>query len=211
MGETPDQLKARIQSTRADMTATVDAMAYRANPRNAARRQAGRLGQRIGAVRDAVMGRVEDLTSSASDTASGAVSTVGGAMSGASDQLRHGPGAVPRQAQGNPVAAGMIAFGAGLLAASIIPSSEAERRAAASVGGQAEPLVEQARQAAQDMGDHLKSSAQEAVEQVKGTASDATQEVRDQASEAAGRVTDTTKSAAQDVGATAQEQRQSRF
>ena len=199
MGETPDQLRAEIAGTRADMTATVDAIADRTNPRNAARRQVGRLGQRVGAVKETIMGSVDDMTTHASGAA-------GSVHDSALDTLHGGPDAVRRQASGNPMAAGLIAFGAGLLLASVIPSSEAERRTAANVADQASPVLDQAKLAASDVADQLKSSAQDAAGQLKDSATEAAGHVRQQAGDAASQVGDTTKSAAQDVGGTARAQ-----
>ena len=210
MGETPDQLRAEIAGTRADMTATVDAIADRTNPRNAARRQVGRLGQRVGAVRETIMGSVDDMTSSASGTAGSVQGSVQGAagslVDSASGMVHDGPDAVRRQTKGNPMAAGLIAFGAGLLVASVIPSTEAERRTAAGVADQASPVVDQAKQTASEMADQLKSSAQDAAGQLKESASGAADQVRQQAGDAASQVGGTTKSAAQDVGGTARAQ-----
>lgn len=194
MGETPEELRAEIAGTRADMTATVDAIADRANPRAAARRQAGRIGQRVGSVREAVMGRVDDVTSAAPDAGSLA------------DGLRSGPQAVRGQTRGNPLAAGLVAFGGGLLVAALIPSTEAEQRTASQLAEQAAPVLDQARHAATEVTGQLKSSAQDAASDLKDSAADAAGQVREQAAGAAGQVGDTARGAAHEVGGTARDQ-----
>jgi uncharacterized protein YeaO (DUF488 family) len=95
------------------------------------------------------------------------------------EQVREAPAAVSRQAQGNPIAAGLIAFGAGMLVASLLPATELEKRAGEQVREHAsdladqvrEPLQESAQQLREDLGDH----AREAVASVKDTAKDAAQ------------------------------------
>jgi gas vesicle protein len=86
------------------------------------------------------------------------------------------------QAQGNPLAAGLIALGAGWLLGSLMPASSKERQAAAAVKEQAQPLVSQAqdvaKEAAQEAAQNLKEPAQQAAESVKGTAQDAAQTVK---------------------------------
>ena len=71
MGQTPEELRAGITGTRADMTATLDAITDRASPRQAARRKAGQLSQRVSGVRNAVMGQVDDVTRRGSDAGAG--------------------------------------------------------------------------------------------------------------------------------------------
>ena len=56
---------------------------------------------------------------------------------------------VVAKAEGNPIAVGLIAFGAGLLAASLIPASEREKDMAEGVKEQAQPLVDNLTDAAQ--------------------------------------------------------------
>ena len=48
------------------------------------------------------------------------------------------------KAEGNPLAAGLIAFGAGLLISGLIPSSQKEQQAVSTLQEKAEPLKEQA-------------------------------------------------------------------
>jgi gas vesicle protein len=92
--------------------------------------------------------------------------------------------------QGNPLAAGLIAFGAGLLASSLIPPSEKEREAAESLKSAAEPVKTQLTDAAKDVAQGLKEPAQEAMENVKATATDAAQTVKEEGQAAASEVKD---------------------
>ena len=84
---------------------------------------------------------------------------------------------IVRQTQGNPLAAGLIAFGVGWLVSSLLPASEKEKQLAqqaeTAVREHKDTLLEPAKQAAQEIGEQLKPAAQEAVESVKATAQDA--------------------------------------
>ena len=78
------------------------------------------------------------------------------------------------------LAAGLIAFGAGLVIAALIPATEAEQRASQRVVDAAQPLVDEAKSVGQDVGSNLKESAADAAQQVKDTAQDSVQRVQDE-------------------------------
>ena len=96
---------------------------------------------------------------------------------------------IVRQTQGNPLAAGLIAFGVGWLVSSLLPASEKEKQLAqqaeTAVKENKDALLEPAKQAAQEIGDQLKPAAQQAVESVKATAQDAATTVKDEGQSAA--------------------------
>ncbi len=102
------------------------------------------------------------------------------------------PDAVRQRTEGNPLAAGLIAFGAGWLISSLLPASPAEQRAASTVKDAASeygpPVARQAGQAVQGAKEQLGESARQAAESVRETASDAVSAVQDQAQSAAGDV-----------------------
>ena len=109
---------------------------------------------------------------------------------------------VVRQTQGNPLAAGIIAFGVGWLVSSLLPASEKEtqlaQQAETAVRDNKDALLAPAKQAAQEIGDQLKPAAQDAVESVKSTAQDAAATVKSEG-----------QSAAQDVQGQAQQSKES--
>ena len=86
------------------------------------------------------------------------------------------------RAQGNPLAAGLVAFGAGMLLSALLPASDRETK----VAGQAvqaakehgQPVVEEARSVGQQLGAELKESAVESVQQVRDTATESVETVR---------------------------------
>ncbi|MDE3722219.1 DUF3618 domain-containing protein [Nocardiopsis sp. N85] len=176
MGETSDRIRQDIERTRAELTADTDRLVDRVDPRRAVERRTERVRRGARGLRDRIMG---------------AAPSSQGAMSG----IRHGTGqmgeaarSAPRQAmeqtRGNPLAAGLIAFGAGLLAASVLSESEAERKAAHKAKDQASDLIEPARRAVTEsverVRDQATESAREAGEHLKESATDAAHSTQEQ-------------------------------
>lgn len=146
---------------------------------------------------------VSDAKESVTDAASSAVGTVQGAASSVGDAATSTVGTVREQTEGNPLAAGLVAFGVGWLVSSLLPASEAEQRAARRAVEQAkeqgQPVLDEARHVAQDVGQHMQEQATQAAQQVKERAQDATATVKDEAQGATQDVRDTAAGAAQDV------------
>ncbi len=188
----PDRLRAEIEATRSDLSANVNALVDTARPGNVARRQVDKVGDRVGRLKDSVMGTSGDVTSSAGDSVSGAAHSV-------KDAATSAPSVATSRTRGNPLAAGLIAFGAGWLVGSLLPATGAERQAADAVKEKAQPLVEQATDAAKSVASDLKEPATEAVESVKGAATDAAGTVKEEATSTASDVAATGKDAAGEV------------
>jgi uncharacterized protein YjbJ (UPF0337 family) len=162
--KTPDEIRAEIDATRGDLGYNVDALADKVNPTQIAHRQADKVKNRFTGIKESVMG---SHNPSAADSAKDA-----------------GQQAVEK-AKGNPLAVGLLAFGAGWLVSSLIPASEKEQDLAGQVKEQAAPLVDHAKSAAQDVAQNLKGPAQDAVASLKDTAQDAVGTVKDEAQGAA--------------------------
>ena len=177
MTNSPDEIRADIEQTRTNLSNDVDALTDEANPKNMAKRQASKAKGAAVGLKDKVMGSASDV----GDSASGAAESIGDAVSGAPDKVRD-------KAEGHPLAAGLIAFGAGLLVASMFPASQREERAAAAVKDNLEPVKQQATEIARESAEHLKEPAQEAAAKVRDTAEEAAQTVKDEGSTAAGDV-----------------------
>lgn len=109
MSNDPDQIRAQIEATRSDLSSNVNALTESVKPGNVARRQVGKVGDTFSSLKEQVMG---------SDNASGSATD-------AKPQLRtpSGTSAAAQKTRGNPLAAGVIAFGAGLLLGSLLPTS----------------------------------------------------------------------------------------
>lgn len=194
----PQQLRQEIEQTRANLSQNVNALGEAVAPSSIARRQVDKAKGAAVGVKDKVMGSAEGAASAVHDSAAGLGTGLG-------SSLGDGVGSAGRttrsRAQGNPLAAGMIALGAGWLAGSLLPATAGERQAAGKVREQAQPLVSQAQEAAQgvaqQVSQELKEPAREAAQSVKATTQDAVETVK-----ADGR------SAVEDVRASAEDSRQ---
>ncbi len=193
----PEVIRAQIEQTRESLSDDVNALADEVNPKNIVHRQTSKVTGALGSVKDRVMGSASDAQSAAGDTLHAAGDTMHSVGSSVGSTVTGTPTQVARRTQGNPLAAGLIAFGAGLLVASLMPVSEKERRLADQVKDKAQPLVEEAKEVAQDAAEHLKPAAQDAAQSVKQAAQDAASTVKEEG-----------QSAAVDVRNDAQEARQ---
>jgi hypothetical protein len=219
----PDEIRADIERTRATLSDDVDDLAESVKPKSVARRQVDKVKDAVGGVKDRVMGSDEDDYSSSTvggkasaakdavadkayatkdavaDKAYAAKDTVSEKASEASEAVREAPATVKRKTQGNPLAAGVIAFGLGMLVSSLIPSSEKERQAVSQLQENLEPVKQKATEVARDMGESLKPAAQEAAESVKGTAQEGVESVKQEGQSAAQDVKDQTKGSKETV------------
>ncbi|UNX54762.1 DUF3618 domain-containing protein [Georgenia sp. TF02-10] len=200
----PDQIRADIARTRGELSDDVDALTDKVSPGRIAERQTEKVKGAVSGVKDKVFGAADDARERASDMG-GTVRDTAGSVA---DTARSAPQRAKEQAQGNPLAAGLVAFGLGLLAASLIPASRKEQdlvrqakdsdalqqvtEGAKAVGKEmADDLREPAQQAAQE----VKETAQAGAENVKDTAKAGAEEVRGQAQQARSDVTDQAKDA----------------
>ena len=184
MAEVSQELRQDIERIRDDLDTTLDALGERVSPRRIARRRTAAVRTRVTRVRGAVMGSAPQSGSAAAgrarDVAGSAKEGAQQVAGRAAEQVREAPEAIQQQTQGNPLAAGLVAFGAGLLLATAFPPTEAEQRAAGALQERVEPI-----KAGREMKDHLQESARESAQQVKETATDAAQEVKQQAQSSA--------------------------
>ena len=187
MSENPDVIRADIEATRARLGTNVDAVADKVTPSHIVQRQTDRVKENV---KDAVFGVKEKVMGAADHTAGNvhsATGTAGAHLGDAGAAIGDAPAQVKTRTQGNPLAAGLIAFGAGLLVSSLIPASQKEREAADALKTASEPLTTELTEAAKHVAEGLKEPAQAAMENVKATAADATEHVK---AEGQGAVTD---------------------
>lgn len=181
MGATPDQIRREIDHTRADLVDDANRLVDRTSPRRIAQRRTQRIRRGLISLRDSVMGTTADATSTVQDQAQQA-----------KEAVQDAPRQVMRQTQGNPIAAGIVAFGGGLLVASLLPRSQAEQQIVAEVGDRASDVIEPAKQSLTESAEHLK-------EEVTSEVRDAAGEVRQTASAAAKTTAEQGRSSAGDV------------
>jgi ElaB/YqjD/DUF883 family membrane-anchored ribosome-binding protein len=208
----PEAIRRQIEQTQRELSYDVDALNEKVNPSRVMDRRVSAAKGRFGRVRERVMGSAHDTRATAQyrtqnaagtvqDRAQDAAESVQGAAQQAAHAVQQAPDTIVRQAQGNPLAAGLIAFGVGWLVSSLLPASERERelaqQAESAVREHKDELLAPAKQAAQEVGEQLRPAAEQAVQEVKTTAQDAAQTVKQEG-----------QSAAQDVQGQAQESRQ---
>ncbi len=219
----PEVIRRQIEETRSNLSYDVDALNEKVNPTRVVDRRVGKAKSTVAGLKDRVFGSAQETRSSAGGRASnvagsvsgtasnvagsvqGAASSAAGSVQGAAstafDAVQSAPQTLQRQAQGNPLAAGVIAFGVGWLVSSLLPTSEKEkqlaRQAETAVRENKDALLQPAKQVAQEIGEELKPAAQQAVGEVKSTAQDAAQTVKAEG-----------QSAAQDVQGQAQQSKE---
>lgn len=119
-------------------------------------------------------------------------SSISDSASSAADAVSNAPQAVRQKARGNPLAAGLVAFGAGLLAAAVLPESRREQRAVSQIEPMLTDAISAGADQAREMVDDMAEPAKEAVEDMKHAGSDSVSNVKETATEEA-------KGAAEDV------------
>jgi Protein of unknown function (DUF3618) len=202
----PDEIRADIERTRAALSNDVDELAETVKPKNVAQRQVDKVKEAASNVKERVMGSndddysgsaigtVTDSASSARDAVAGkayaARDTVTERASEARGAVSRAPTAVKQKAQGNPLAAGVIAFGLGMLVSSLIPATEKERQAVSQLQENLEPVKEKASELAREVGESLKPAAQEAAQSVKAVAAEGAQNVKQEGAAAAAEIKD---------------------
>ena len=199
MSENPDVIRADIEATRARLGTNVDAVADKVTPSHIVQRQTDKVKENV---KDAVFGVKEKVMGAAENTAGNVHSATGSAgahLGEAGAAIGDAPAQVKTRTRGNPLAAGLIAFGAGLLVSSLIPASQKEREAADALKTAAEPLTTELTEAAKHVAEGLKEPAQEAMENVKATAADATGHVKAEGQGAVADVKDRTAEAKDNV------------
>jgi hypothetical protein len=90
--------------------------------------------------------------------------------SSAAETVSHAPEALRRQTRGNPMAAGLIAFGGGLLAAAVIPETRREQQMARRMQPELESATSALAATGREMAEEMREPAEEAMEAVKESA-----------------------------------------
>ncbi len=180
MGQATDQIRQDIHATRARMDQTLNHLEDRVSPRRITQRQGEQLRSRWSNAKEIVMGSPD--RPSTTDRAKG---TVREGTQQAAETVQAAPDAARRRTGGNPLAAGLVAFGAGLLAASLLPRTRAEEEVASELTHRLEPLREEAAAVGKGLAEDVRDSAQQGMEQTRQAATEAAETVRSDAEEAA--------------------------
>lgn len=170
MGQSTEELTSQIEDTRGRMASDLDALQDKVSPSAIVQRRKDATKQRISSMRDKVMGSAQNAGGSVSDKVPS-------------------PSGMASSVQGSPLAAGLVAFGAGMVIASLIPASKAEAEAAHRVvettKDKGQPLVDDAKAAGQQLGQDLKERATDAAHKIKDSAADSAQQVKGEAQSSA--------------------------
>ncbi|GAA4429777.1 DUF3618 domain-containing protein [Georgenia halophila] len=195
----PDQIRADIERTRAELSDDVDALGEKSSPSRMAERQTEKVKDAATGAKERVFGAAEDAKENLSET-----------MSGTGDKAKESPQRARRKAEGNPLAAGVIAFGVGLLASSLVPSSRKEREMVQQAKGsdQVQRATQEVKDTAKETADHLREPAQQATQDVRETATSGAQEVKDTARSGAEGVRSEGQQARDDVAGRTQESKE---
>ena len=119
----PEAIRRQIEQTQRELSYDVDALNEKVNPSRVMDRRVSAAKGRVSRVRDRVMGSARDTRATAQyrtqsaagtvqDRAQGAAESVQGAAQQAAQAVQQAPDTIVRQAQGNPLAAGLIEFAA---------------------------------------------------------------------------------------------------
>jgi ElaB/YqjD/DUF883 family membrane-anchored ribosome-binding protein/vacuolar-type H+-ATPase subunit H len=183
MGQGPEELSTDIEGTRQDLSRDLDALTNKVSPTHVVERRKAAARDKLGSLRNRVMGSAHDVAGSASSAGDGVTASAQDAV-----------GTVQAKTEGNPLAAGLVAFGAGWLVSSLMPVSEKEARliepAVDKAKEHGQPVVDEARSAGEQMGQELKDQATRAAEQVKSAAQDSAQTVKEEGQSSAAAVKD---------------------
>jgi ElaB/YqjD/DUF883 family membrane-anchored ribosome-binding protein len=194
----PDLLRREIETTRADMDRTLAELEDRVSPSRIRERQTERVRSRWEGIRTSVMGSADDLREHGTDVAHQAQ----GRLDDVQETVQQTPDRIEDATRGNPLAAGLIAFGLGALAGSLFPASPPERRAAAGLQEQfEEPLKEAVKESGEEIKADLQEHAEVAVEETKQTAQQAAERVKSDAQDATEHVQHRAQDAAENVRA----------
>ncbi|HVE47372.1 MAG TPA: DUF3618 domain-containing protein [Acidimicrobiales bacterium] len=223
MSKNANEIRSEIEQTRGALGSTLEALGDRVAPKKVAARAKADVAERVDVVRNRLnpVGALRRGTSrlkgslqgdSTPSNGAGAVTRRTGngssraAVADAPAKLAEKAGsaaeALSQQASGKPLALGLLAFGAGVAVAGLLPPTERERQVAGRVKERVEPLKEQALDAGRSIVGELKPAAQAGLEQVKERAAGAVEQVKEEAKGAAGEVKEGAQTTTREVKAT---------
>lgn len=198
MTSDPDQIRGDIEQTQQNLSADVDALAEKVSPPRIVERQVQRTRWTIANLKDRIMGSTAEHASAMGGTVSSSAASAKDVLtaqaSSAADRVGSAPEMARQRTRGNPLAAGLIAFGAGWLVSSLLPATGPEQQVASQMKHLAtekgRPVARQLSQAGQEIGQELRESAQQRAETIRKTAasgaSTVTGEAQSRAADVAG-------------------------
>lgn len=223
-----EQLRAEAAARRQSIATDLELMGDRVSPSRIAERRKARMRERMHGVRNTVFGSSErpsraqaaygypqtygetsprtsgemyspssgQLPSSGGDGSPSLGDKAGNAVSTLKDAA---PDSLGAATEGSPLAAGLVGFGIGMLAATLLPSSPDEQRAASKLQSSLDDAGRALGQTGKEAVENVKPEVQQAVEDVKGSAQDSVETVKSQAQSQVESVKDTAQSKTEEV------------
>jgi ElaB/YqjD/DUF883 family membrane-anchored ribosome-binding protein len=174
MDTTVEELRTRLAVQRTEVSQDLEFIGDRVSPGRVAQRRKAAVRERAVGLKERIMGVAADAKETTTQRASSVT-----------DAVREGPEAALRTTEGNPLAAGLVAFGAGLLLAAVLPETRTESELAAKIHPQLEEVAHAVGDVAGETMESVKPKAQEAVDDLKRTAQNAASTVTIEAQQAA--------------------------
>jgi ElaB/YqjD/DUF883 family membrane-anchored ribosome-binding protein len=181
MDRTAEDLRQQIEMQQAQVGHDLAAVGDRVTPSRIAGRGQARARRRFDSMRERVMGTAGTMSDSAGSTAHGMAETA-----------RHAPEQLVERAEGNPLMAGAVAFGFGILVGSLLPGTSKEQQ----LGRRIEPQLEQVAQGAAETARTVAADVRPAAEEEFGALKD---EARDAADSTRATATEHAQQAKQEV------------
>jgi hypothetical protein len=193
------QLRQEIEAQRSMLGRDLEALGDHVSPGRMVERRRNAATQRVRGMKDKLMGVADDTTSAVTGRASSAGSAITERAESVVQTMASAPDMAKSQTQGNPLAMGLISFGVGLVASSLIPATRQERQLARKAEPMLQTAAEQAGTLAREDVDQLVPAAKEAAMDLREDAADAARVVKEQAQAAAAEVQDQAKGSAEHV------------
>ena len=201
--QNPEQIRADIEATRARLGSDVDAVAEKVTPERVVERQKNKVQDKVQGVRERVMGSSDDHYTGGGYSTGDLRDEAAHRAEQARGAVQNAPATAKAKTRGNPLAAGLIALGAGWLVGSLLPSTQKEQELVSDAADRVQPhaqhAVESAKGMAQEVAQDLKEPAQEAAQSVKETAQSGAQEVKSQGQGEAQQLKSSAQGSAQSV------------
>ena len=206
-----EQLRSEAAAHRQSIATDLEPMGDRVSPGRIAERRKAKLRERVQGMRNTVFGSSERARTSGSyagyvqaspaldqprpgqasqngEHGQSLADRTGGAVEAVKE---HTPDSLGEVTEGNPLGAAVVGFGIGMLAASLLPSSPDEQRAANKLQGTLDDTAAELGRTGKEAVDHVKPEAHQAVEDVKDSARDSVESVKSDAQAKADSVKDT--------------------
>jgi len=175
---TSDELREEIAERREGIGRDLTAIGDRVSPGRMADRSKERARRNVASWRTRVMGSADHVKTSIGGAAS---SATGSAGSGVGQRISDTEDMVTERVEGSPIAVGLVAFGLGFIAGSLLPATRQEQRLAEKVEPQLDQLAQTVGSTARQAADKVAPTVSEELDAAKGEAKDAVSSAKESA------------------------------